>query len=163
MSHQTTALVSGASSGIGGSIALRLLDSGNTVIALQRRAPSFYHERLFFYPVDLSIAEKAGTVAGEVVAHHDIGMLVNNAGANHPGPLMEQTLEDFEHAVNLNLRAALLLTQAVVPSMRARGYGRIVNIASRALLGKADRAVYSMTKAGIVGLTRTVALELGGA
>ena len=63
--------------------------------------------------------------------------------------------------MGLHLQAALLLTQAALPSLRACGHGRIVNMASRAALGKPERVVYSATKAGLIGMTRTLAMELG--
>lgn len=63
--------------------------------------------------------------------------------------------------VGLHLRAVILLTQAFLHSLRACGHGRIVNMSSRAALGKTDRIVYSATKAGMIGMTRTLAMELG--
>jgi NAD(P)-dependent dehydrogenase (short-subunit alcohol dehydrogenase family) len=63
--------------------------------------------------------------------------------------------------VGLHLRAVMLLTQAFLPTLRACGQGRIVNMSSRAALGKVDRIVYSATKAGMIGMTRTLAMELG--
>jgi NAD(P)-dependent dehydrogenase (short-subunit alcohol dehydrogenase family) len=70
-------------------------------------------------------------------------------------------MPDFDYLVDLNLRAAITLTRAVLPRMRAARFGRIVNISSRAALGKAGFAMYSATKSAIMGLTRSLALELG--
>ncbi|HEX9673229.1 MAG TPA: SDR family oxidoreductase [Burkholderiales bacterium] len=154
------AVVTGASSGIGEAVARQLLDSGRTVITLQRRPPRFRHERLLFYAVDLADAGAARKVAGEVAAGHAVRYLVNNAGVNRPGMLENTTVEDFDHAMAVNVRAAMLLTQAFAPGMRAAGFGRIVNISSRAALGKTGRTAYSTAKAGLIGMTRTLCLEL---
>jgi NAD(P)-dependent dehydrogenase (short-subunit alcohol dehydrogenase family) len=154
------AVVTGASSGIGEAVARQLLDSGRTVITLQRRPPRFRHERLLFYAVDLADAGAARKVAGEVAAGHAVRYLVNNAGVNRPGMLENTTVEDLDYAMAVNVRAAMVLTQAFAPGMRAAGFGRIVNISSRAALGKTGRTAYSTSKAGLIGMTRTLCLEL---
>jgi NAD(P)-dependent dehydrogenase (short-subunit alcohol dehydrogenase family) len=154
------AVVTGASSGIGEAVARQLLDSGCTVITLQRRPPRFKHERLLFYAVDLADAGAARKVAGEIAAGHAVRYLVNNAGVNRPGTLEQTTVEDLDYAMAVNVRAAMVLTQAFAPGMRAAGFGRIVNISSRAALGKTGRTAYSAAKAGLIGMTRTLCLEL---
>lgn len=154
------AVVTGASSGIGEAVARQLLDSGCTVITLQRRPPRFKHERLLFYAVDLADAGAARKVAGEIAAGHAVRYLVNNAGVNRPGMLEQTTVEDLDYAMAVNVRAAMVLTQAFAPGMRAAGFGRIVNISSRAALGKTGRTAYSAAKAGLIGMTRTLCLEL---
>jgi len=158
---RTTAVVTGASAGIGEAIAKALLAAGNTVIALQRSQPRTEHARLHHVAADLADADAARAAAQEIAGRFQVGMLVNNAGANRTAALLDASTEDLDHVVALNLRAALILTQAFSPGMRAARYGRIVNIASRAALGKTNRAVYSMTKAGLIGFSRTCALELG--
>jgi NAD(P)-dependent dehydrogenase (short-subunit alcohol dehydrogenase family) len=154
------AVVTGASSGIGEAVARQLLASGRTVITLQRRPPRFSHERLLFYPVDLSDPGAARKVAGEIAAGHAVRYLVNNAGVNRPGMLESTTVEDLDYAMAVNVRAAMVLTQAFAPGMRAAGFGRIVNISSRAAMGKTGRVAYSAAKAGLIGMTRTLCLEL---
>ena len=154
------AVVTGASSGIGEAVARQLLDSGCTVITLQRRPPRFKHERLLFYAVDLADAGAARRVAGEIAAGHAVRYLINNAGVNRPGTLEQTTVEDLDYAMAVNVRAAMVLTQAFAPGMRAAGFGRIVNISSRAALGKTGRTAYSAAKAGLIGMTRTLCLEL---
>ncbi|MGH9674834.1 MAG: SDR family oxidoreductase [Bryobacteraceae bacterium] len=154
------AVVTGASSGIGEAVARLLLASGRTVITLQRRPPRFRHERLLYYAVDLADAGAARKVAGEVAAGHAVRYLVNNAGVNRPGMLENTTVEDLDYAMAVNVRAAMILTQAFAPGMRAAGFGRIVNISSRAAMGKTGRTAYSAAKAGLIGMTRTLCLEL---
>ncbi len=154
-------LVTGASNGIGQAIAHALLDQGHAVVSLDYRAPTDPREGFVSIVTDLTDVKATREAAAQVCAEYDILGLVNNAGATRPGTVEGASVEDLDYVVALNLRAAMLLTQAVVPAMRAHGFGRIVNMASRAALGKEERLVYSATKAGLIGMTRTMALELG--
>ena len=156
------AVVTGASSGIGAAIAQGLLDQGLLVVTLQRSAPHFSHPNLHYHQVDLADAGATKTVGAEVAAQFPVRYLVNNAGANRPASLEEASIEDLQYVTAVTLGAAILLMQAFVPGMRAVKFGRIVNISSRAILGKSHRTVYSSAKAGVVGMTRTVAIEVGG-
>ncbi len=162
MSRETVAVVTGGSAGIGAAIARRLLDRGRTIVTLQRHAPSVEHPRLRFVPVDLSDMKATREVAGELASRYDVRYLVNNAGANCPALLDDATIEEMHYVNDITLGAALLLCQAFVPGMREAKFGRIVNISSRAALGKMARTVYATAKAGLVGMTRTLAIETGG-
>jgi 3-oxoacyl-[acyl-carrier protein] reductase len=154
------AVVTGASLGIGEAVAQRLLDAGCTVITLQRRPPRIKHERLLFRAVDFADGAAVQAAAAEITARHSISYLVNNAGANRPGMLGEATTEDLDYAMAVNVRAAMVLVQAFVPAMRAARFGRIVNMSSRAAIGKTGRTAYSAAKAALIGMTRTWCLEL---
>ncbi len=154
------AVVTGASSGIGEAIAQKLLEAGGTVVALQRRAPRIRSERLLFVEADLADAAAARQAGADIAAQHPVRYLVNNAGANRPGRLEQATVDDLDYVLALNVRAAMLLMQAFVPGMRKAKFGRIVNMSSRAVLGKTARTVYATAKAGLIGMTRTLCLEL---
>lgn len=155
------AVVTGATAGIGRAIAERLLARGLTVVTLQRSAPTTRHSRLVHVAVDLSDMAATRVAAAAIAADHRVLYLVNNAGANRPALLEQATIEDMQYVSNITLGASLLLAQTFVPGMRKERFGRIVNISSRAALGKQARAVYSAAKAGLVGLTRTLAIETG--
>jgi NAD(P)-dependent dehydrogenase (short-subunit alcohol dehydrogenase family) len=90
-----------------------------------------------------------------------LDILVNNAGMEKAGPLRKLSESDWDITLGINLKGAFLCTAAAQNHMVAKGWGRIVNIASRAWLGGAGQAPYSSAKAGLVGLTRVAALELG--
>lgn len=156
------AVITGASSGIGEAISNHLLDSGGTVVTLQRKPPRRTHARLYHYPVDLVDVAAAQAVAAEVAAKYAVRYLVNNAGVNMPGLLEDATPEDLDYVLALNVRAALILIKAFTPGMRAAKFGRIVNMSSRAAMGKTHRTIYSAAKAGLIGMTRTLCLELAG-
>ena len=156
------AVVTGASSGIGEAVARQLLDRGCTVVSVQRRAPRIEHERLAFHPVDLADGAAAAGVAAEIASRYPVRYLVNNAGVNRPGFLDQVTVEDLDVAYAVNVRAAMILVRALAPGMRAAGFGRIVNISSRAIKGKTGRTAYAAAKAGLVGMMRSWCLELAG-
>jgi NAD(P)-dependent dehydrogenase (short-subunit alcohol dehydrogenase family) len=110
--------------------------------------------------VDLLDEAATRAALAAITAGNQVGWLVNNAGIALPATLEDTRMDDFERVIAVNLRAAILCAQAVLPGMRAAGHGRIVNITSRAALGKELRTAYSAAKAGLIGLTRTWALEL---
>ena len=151
-------LVTGASRGIGRGIAERLARDGHRVINLSRSKPAGDFPGAS-YAVDLGDPEAAKRTLAAVTAEHAIDNLVNNAAMGEMAPLESMTMAELDRMIDLNLRATILAAQAVLPGMRARKKGRIVNLASRAQLGKPGRSGYGATKAAVVSLTRTWALE----
>jgi NAD(P)-dependent dehydrogenase (short-subunit alcohol dehydrogenase family) len=150
-------LVTGVSRGIGAGIADYLTARGHHIIGLARQEPKAFQGT--FYAVDLADADATQSILAEAVAKHRPLRVVNNAGLARHSPVVEAKLEDFDAMMAINLRAALQVMQAVIPAMRDARFGRIVNIGSRASLGKEGRTIYGATKAGLMGMTRTVALE----
>lgn len=162
MNKQEATLVTGGSAGIGRAICEMLLAEGRTVVNLDYAQPTWTHPNLVSFQADLTDAAQTREQAQQVTSRYAITALVNNAGATRPGTIDTASLEDLDYVVALHFQASLILIQAVLPSLRACGNGRIVNMSSRAALGKPERVVYSATKAGLVGMTRTLAMELGG-
>lgn len=146
-------LVTGGASGIGAAIADRCRADGLDVVVVDRAGDGIR--------ADLSDPAATAAALEEALAGGPITGIVNNVGAVFPASAEEQTLEELDAAWSLNLRSAVQCTQALIPSMRDAGFGRIVTISSRAALGKELRSAYAATKAGLLGLTRVWALELG--
>ena len=154
------ALVTGGSRNIGAAIAKRLTADGLNVIVADRVAPE--HSALEdFIEVDLAHPEILKQRLATALGDRPVTRLVNNAGIVNPGPLEEVEMADFDLVQAVNLRAAVLCAQAVLPAMKVHGSGRIVNVSSRVALGKEQRTAYAASKAGLHGMTRTWALELG--
>jgi 3-oxoacyl-[acyl-carrier protein] reductase len=150
-------LITGARSGIGRAIADALAESGHAVVGLARQADDSFPGEL--RPVDLADAAALDDACA-VLATERFDGLVNNVGSVHPAPLGAVALASLEAAMRLNLGSAVAATQAVLPTMRAHGWGRIVNIASVSALGVPERTSYVAAKAALIGVTRTWALEL---
>jgi NAD(P)-dependent dehydrogenase (short-subunit alcohol dehydrogenase family) len=153
-------LITGASQGIGRAIAIRATHDGYRVINLDKKAPKSLLEGETYHPIDLMDPKAIEELIPRISKEEPIVRLVNNAGFIRPGALENTTLDDFEAVMALNLRAPMLLAQQLLPQMRQAKFGRIVSIASRAALGKQERTVYAASKAGLVGMTKTWALEM---
>lgn len=166
------ALVTGASRGIGAATAIRLAEDGCAV------AVNYLHDlrgaeavvakirdlgrRAIALQADVGDPEQARRLVAE--AAEELGgfhILVNNAGYSQHAEIEELKLEDWEGMLRVGLTAAFVCAQAAVPYMKEAGWGRIVNIASlRAMTGSDHGAHYASAKAGIIGLTKSLALEL---
>jgi 3-oxoacyl-[acyl-carrier protein] reductase len=159
MNQRDVAIVTGGSSGIGAEICRHMLAQGYEVVSLALQAPDWKHERLSSIEVDL-LDGKATQDAAARIADLPVTHVVHNAGVIRPSLLPEVAAADVHALTQLHLCAALQLVQAVLPGMKSRSFGRIIMMSSRAALGAAARSAYSATKAGIIGMTRTWALEL---
>lgn len=159
---ERVALVTGGSVGIGRATCQALLDAGCTVVSLDRDPASIEHARFEAIVVDLADRAATDAVAADVVRRHDVTTIVHNAGVIRPALVADVRLDDLDVLVELHLGAAIRLVQAALPAMRAARFGRVVLVSSRAALGLATRTVYAATKAGLVGMARTWALELAG-
>lgn len=147
MSEARTVLITGGSRGIGAAIAARLQDEGLRILTPSSKA------------LDLSSTVSIDAYLSQLTDPIDI--LVNNAGINRLGSIDEISAKDFEEVIQMNLLGHFRLTQGLVKGMKARRYGRIVNISSIwSLVSRERRVTYSAAKAGLNGLTRALALEL---
>ncbi len=156
-----TALVTGASRGIGRAIAARLLADGWAVINFDNAPPDVEPDLgNRWVEVDLDSVEATKNALRDVLLDSSVSELVNNAAIGRMSALDDTSVEDFDESVAVNMRAPMLCAQAVIPGMKAQGFGRIVNIASRAHLGKALRTSYAATKGAMVSMTKVWALEL---
>lgn len=157
------ALVSGGSTGIGLAIARSLADAGATVTIASRnieRLEAVAAEHSAIEAVQLDVAD-ADAVSERMSAIAPVDILVNNAGIVSTAPFERSTLVDFERIMAVNLYGTFLCTQAVLPGMRERNRGRIVNVASTAALkGYAYVSMYTASKHAVLGMTRALALEL---
>ncbi len=155
------AIVTGGSGGIGSAICRAMIDAGYEVVSLALDAPDWSHGRLHPLCVDLLDAAATRAAAAEICARFAVSHVIHNAGITRPALLADVATDDLHDLAQLHLGAPLLLLQAALPGMRARKFGRVVLLSSRAALGLETRTAYSATKAGIIGMARTWALELG--
>ncbi len=152
-------LITGASRGIGRATADLLAAAGTRVVGIARTPPGDDFPGAFF-TADLADRKATAKVLERIVSDEAVGGLVNNVGINRVQMLGAVDLDKFDEVLDINLRIAVQCAQAVLPGMRERGYGRIVNISSRGALGREGRTSYAAAKAGIIGVTRTWAIEL---
>ncbi|HKU98700.1 MAG TPA: SDR family oxidoreductase [Vineibacter sp.] len=168
------AVVTGASRGLGLDFAKTLAGAGATVVcvartqaALRAAADGIRADGGAADAVAFDVTDEAAITASiaDVIARHGrIDVLVNNAGILYRTPVVETTTEDWRRVLDTDLTAGFLLARAVGRHMLARQYGRIVNIASvMGVLGRATVGGYVAAKHGLIGLTKTLAAELGPA
>jgi NAD(P)-dependent dehydrogenase (short-subunit alcohol dehydrogenase family) len=156
------AAVTGASAGIGLAICEQLLADGYEVVSLARRKCPIAHSKLHSLEVDLIDRAATAEAARELARRFAVTTLVHNAGVIRPALVADVKLDDLDALVDLHLGCAIQLVQAALPAMRAARFGRVVLLSSRAAVGLATRTSYSATKAGMLGMARTWALELAG-
>jgi gluconate 5-dehydrogenase len=161
------ALVTGASRGLGLAMAKALKDNGATVIisarnwkVLEAAAETIDVEDMAFDVTDA--AESRATFSAIIHRYGRLDILVNNAGIQHRRPISDWTDEDFDHVINVNLSSCFRLSRDAVKLMLPNKFGRIINIGSvAAILGRPTIHGYAAAKAGLHGLTRSMAAELG--
>ena len=146
-------LITGGASGIGAAIVERCIKDGFEPVIIDRIGDGLL--------ADLSNVKATAQALEKALAGGPITRLVNNVGMVCPNNAQEQSLEELEQVWALNLRCSLQCMQALLPGMKEAGFGRTLNMSSRAALGKELRSAYAATKAGLLGMTRVWSLELG--
>lgn len=162
------ALVTGGGQGIGAAIAQALVARGLNVTVLGRRLAVVQAladtdpEHLHAVSADVAdAAQVAEAVASAEARFGPVDVLVNNAGQAQTAPFLKMDLALWHQMLSVNLTGTLVCTQAVLPGMVARGWGRVVNVASTAgQVGYAYVSAYCAAKHGVVGLTKSLALEM---
>jgi NAD(P)-dependent dehydrogenase (short-subunit alcohol dehydrogenase family) len=160
--HDRVAVVTGSSSGIGLQTAGLLLEKGCFVYGLNRSETPLQHDRFRWIKADLIKPEEIGHAFSEIrQVHPSVDILVNNAGVGVFGDVEAVSLDEWQRAIDVNLTAAFLCTKEVVPSMKERQRGMIVNIASVAgKRGFKGGSAYSATKFAIAGFSESIMEEL---
>jgi 3-hydroxybutyrate dehydrogenase len=166
------ALVTGSTSGIGLGIAQALGRQGADLILngfgdpaeielLRKELARQFAVNVHYEFADLTRADQIEAMMSRITAAHgSVDILVNNAGIQHVAPVENFPVERWDAVIALNLSSAFHTTRCAIPGMRARNWGRIINIASaHGLVASAEKAAYVAAKHGIVGLTKVVALE----
>ena len=165
-----TALITGASSGIGEALARHFAKQDFDLVITARRESNLNSlaeelgDTIAVQVVSCDLADPAGvTTLIEAVADQDIDVLVNNAGIAYNGNFAEQDIARIDNLINLNMVALTHLTHHFVPKMRARGLGRILNVASVASFQPVPSlATYAASKAYVLSLTESLSEELRG-
>ena len=168
-----TALVTGGSKGLGKAMARGLAEAGADVVISSRHEDELraalgdilkgLDRRGSFVVADMSRREEIAPLAKAALELNGrIDVLINNAGTNKPEPIDAITDEAWDEVLEINLSSVMALTRALVPQMKARGWGRVIHISSvLGFLSKEKRNGYSATKAALLGLARASALDLG--
>ncbi|MET0659520.1 MAG: 3-oxoacyl-ACP reductase FabG [Steroidobacteraceae bacterium] len=170
-STRKVAVVTGAARGIGAAIAVRLAQEGMEIAVLDLDAGACSETVRAIedagcraLAVAADVADEAAVKAAVRAIAGKLGpptVLVNNAGIVRDRIMHRMNIEDWDRVMNVHLRGAFLMSREVHPHMRARNWGRIVNVSSTAALGAVGQANYSSAKAGLQGFTKTLAIEMG--
>lgn len=128
-----TVVITGATKGIGLATSLKLTELGYKVIGIARNRPSNYPGE--FFPCDLENIQETATTLAQIKQQFKIDAIVNNVGIVLPEPLEEVSLDNLSKVYDLNVRVAVQVAQAFISDMKAHHYGKVVNIASRAIFG----------------------------
>jgi 3-oxoacyl-[acyl-carrier protein] reductase len=154
-----TFLVTGASKGIGRALSEQLANKGHYVVGIARHADAGdFPGKLV--AIDLADGGAARSAIDRLAADHAFDGVVNNVGLVRPQALGEIELDALDDVLRVNLHPAVLATQALLPGMKARAWGRIVNVSSLVVLGAPERTAYAAAKAALISFARSWALEL---
>lgn len=170
--REKKAIVTGAGQGIGRSIALKMAQEGAEVVLFERNPDTgnkvqkeleALGKKVLNFTVDVADRDQVHSRVSQVLSEWKrIDILVNNAGFDRPAKLLDVKEEDWEAVLGVHLKGTLNCIQAVAPHMIQNSYGKIVNISSVwGKVGAISEISYSSAKAGIIGLTKSVARELG--
>ena len=155
-----TAVITGGNKGIGADLAARLLEKDYRVISVARHAPQVSHPNLLSVEADLLDGDAVAKAATGIASSHNVTHLIHNAGVIWPNLIEDAKPDDITGLAQLHLGSALTLLQAFLPAMKERRFGRVMFNSSRAALGAVTRTAYGASKAGMIGMARTWALEL---
>ncbi|AQS87969.1 3-oxoacyl-ACP reductase [Neoasaia chiangmaiensis NBRC 101099] len=155
---QRTFLITGASKGIGLALAHNLAKQGHRVIGLARNRTDGFPGTLV--QADLADSDATARLCAELAERYDVDGVVNNVGLVRAQYLEEVSLSALDEVMRVNLHPAVLTAQAFLPGMKARGWGRIVNISSLTALGAVQRTAYAAAKSALISFSRGWALEL---
>ena len=159
MTTSYTVMITGGSAGIGADLCKHYIEQGYTVLSLARRPLDWTHERLINIKIDLLDEAATAAVAAEIAANYNVTHFIHNAGVIWPNLLENVKISELQGLTQIHLGSAIQLMQAVLPSMREKQFGRVVLMSSRGALGLQTRTAYAATKAGMIGMARTWALE----
>ena len=164
-----TALITGASSGIGAAVARRFAEEGAGLVLAARRADRLealaaelrgLDAQVLVRPADVTQEDQVVALFADAEAFAPVDILVNNAGVAVHKPTLDVTLEDWRRVVDINLTAAFLCAREAMRAMKTRGRGKIINIGSlSAQMPRPDTIAYATTKFGVEGMTRSLALD----
>lgn len=165
-----TALITGGSKGLGLAMAAGLASAGADVVLLSRhldeaqsaaaKIAADHGHRAFGLVADVTSTEQVEAAVREA---GKVDILINSAGINIRGPIDQLTPEQFRLVMEINVTGSWLCSRAVLPQMKERGWGRIINLASAlGLVGLANRTPYTASKGAVVQMTRALALEVAG-
>lgn len=165
------AIVTGSARGLGAATARRLAEEGAKVVITdiqvelaQATAAALRADGLAAHCViaDITKADDVQRLVSETVAHFGgLHILVNNAGSSRDRYLVKMSEEDWDLVIDVMLKGAFLASRAVMPHLIKQGWGRVINVSSRAYLGNPTQANYSAAKAGLIGLAKALSLEEG--
>lgn len=166
-----TALVTGATRGIGKAIADDLLEAGASLILtgtnikqikeLNSRFKNQAKYNVQYIHADFSGSDGIERFINQIKKFERIDICINNAGINRIDLVENTNSEDYQKLMNINLNAPFMICKQLAPTMKEAGYGRIVNIASIwSVITKSKRSLYTTAKAGLVGMTKTISVEL---